>query len=175
MTELSELDLDSISVNELRRLDSDDHWISAQVGLLSSINPEGVPSQATAFGIRYANTLSRDLLVRTSTVQDSLCLELSTYFYKQVGLNEDTYTLLPLNASLRYNLFAGETLGLFVYAGVTKNFVAQANNALLEAIDFQSGFGISAGAGLLYVMGPKWNLRFDFGLDMIGTGLVIRF
>lgn len=172
---ISELDLDSMSVNELRRLDTDSNWVTAQVGLISALNPEGLATQVTAFGLRYATTLSRDLVFRTASVQDSLCLELSTYFYKQVGTSDDTYTVMPLNANFRYNLFAGETVGLFVYAGFAKSFVLQANNPLLEALDFQSSFGVNAGLGFLYVMGPKWNLRFDYGIDMIGAGLVIRF
>jgi hypothetical protein len=172
---ISELDIDAMSINELRRLDTDSNWMSAQLGLLSVLNPEGIPSQVTAFGIRYATTLSRDLLVRTASVQDSLCLEFSSYFFKQVGISDDTYTITSLHANLRYNLFTGDTVGLFAYAGFSKAFVLQANNGIDTALEFQSALGLNAGLGFLYVMGPKWNLRFDYGIDTIGAGLVIRF
>jgi hypothetical protein len=129
----------------------------------------------TAAGFRYGLTTMKLIFFKNSQVQDSLSPELGLYLYKSLQSANDTYTVMPVLATMRYNLTFGDSLTLFGYAGLLKNFVIMAFQPDGETLKNLNSFFPAIGAGLLFRVGPNWDTRVDFGTDVLSVGLVLRF
>jgi outer membrane protein W len=110
-----------------------------------------------------------------------MTINVGVFTYKLIGYEfpgqnpEDTFTVLPVEISLRYNIHFNPDLSGFVRAGLVYNFVLQAQNATQNAIDRLKFFNPALGIGMHYRMGPHWYLRGDIGIDNLGVGVELRY
>jgi hypothetical protein len=184
-------DLSNIMVEEMKLFDRNENAISLGVGLfrsnlVSGGTPTGINagtgySTSTIYNsggfIRYSRTLKHMLHYKSKTLQDSLSLDGTVGFYKYLGAsgNGDTYTVVPLSVVARYTLHPSESFGVFVYAGLMANVVAQSVNADPYT---QAGFNSvmpEIGVGMLFQIGPSWYMRTDLGLDLFGLSIALKF
>ncbi|MGE0614284.1 MAG: hypothetical protein AB7P04_01475 [Bacteriovoracia bacterium] len=177
-----------ITVDEVKPLDVDKTWLSGMGGLVNNAGDFYM-----GFGLKYGTTLKHMLAMKRKNKQDSLVLEGSVYLYKvilpNVGAdNEPTgtnasFTVLPIVATIRYNIFYAGGFGFFVYGGFGKNLVLTSTNDT-EDIDESgtgdgterlSGFVPAFGGGAFVQVGPRWQVRLDIGYDFVGAGIVLRY
>ena len=174
------------SIEEADPIDRDHHALTMQLGFLHNLNSEEKPVYFTGIGLRYGLTLGRMLLLSRPKLQDSLTLEGSAFLYKIANYtqDDDAYTVMPLIGTVRYTVMTSDHFGFFFYGGIGKNLVtptAFPENADADALTQGEAVEIltrpvtAAGAGLLFKLGPGWEIRADVGLDMIATGLMLRF
>jgi len=188
--ELDPYDERSLIAEEITPLDPDPNWLSFMGALIRNpgLERNNTTTPVTAvesgsinvggFGLRYGYTVADRIFLRDQEVQDSLVPEIGFYYYSITNYtdDQDSYTLLPVLGNFRYNLLAGETYGFFLYLGFMQNFVLSSEND-------RAGYGseslgstrLAMGGGLLFHVGPNWNVRVDIGIENIGAGLVLRF
>jgi hypothetical protein len=177
-----------LSIEELNELDPHRHMVSAQFGYLTNSIPTSSRHLFMGGGFRYSLTPIRMLFLRKGSIQDSVSLETGLFVYKIVkllaGTNDaiDTYTVLPVPLTVRYNIALSENFTLFAYGGMLMNFVIGATSGFATAIEALNTFGEnrfapipSFGGGILFRVGPNWAARADVGYDFIGAGLVLKF
>lgn len=170
-------DLRSIAIEDIRQLDTDRQWLSAQIGFLKNQSFNGGASYYSGIGFRYALNVGKMMFLYGKRVQDSLSAEGGWFLYKILGyeVTQDAYTVSPFVGTLRYNILFGEDFSLFFYGGLMGNFVVSSFQASEEGQNRLRTFVPAFGTGMTFRIGPRWQVRADFGLDMIATGLVLRF
>lgn len=156
-------------------------WVSAGLGYVRN-TPNGTGSSYfTAAGFRYGYDIARMIFMDSGKTEDSLTAEGAVYFYNILNLDQanDSYNLMPVTLTMRYNMFFTESVGVFLYGGVVKNVIFSANPAgsptTATRVSNMSLLMPAAGAGLLFQMGPGWYTRIDAGIDIAGLSLVLRF
>lgn len=133
-------------------------------------------------GLRYGFMAFRNPFFRRNSVQDSVMIEGGFYSYRILNhvIENDSYTVIPLIWTLRYNLYFSESFGMFFYSGLTYNMASATSElpdpdtALQTASDL-SGVVPAAGAGFIFGIGPNWEARFDAGMELVGLSLTLRF
>jgi hypothetical protein len=171
-------DLENISVEELQEFDPETHWFSFGLSFLRNSNKDGEGTYFVGGGARYAVNTGRLLFLKDNKSQDSFSLEGGAFFYKVLNFDaaNDSYTVMPLQFTGRYNVMLGEGFGFFFYGGLMRNIVIATNaNAVQDTTDAFSSWVPCIGTGLLFRVGPNWLTRVDLGYDMIGLGLSLRF
>jgi len=167
-------------IDEVQPLDIHRHWLSGQFGFFRNNAPpsSGGVIYLQAGGLRYGFTLSKMLFLRRARIQDSVALEAGAFLFKAVpyeaSLN-DAYTVMPLLGTVRYNINLGDSFGVFFYGGIMQNFVLSSVNGTDANIAALNSTTPAGGAGLMFQIGPSWDVRVDLGIDVIGTGLMLRF
>lgn len=164
-------------IDDNRPFDRLKHSISAEMGLFKSETALGTPAYFTGLGVRYGLTLARMILFRRSSVQDSFVVEggLFTYSLANYQIPADSYTVMPMVGTLRYNVFLNETIGIQLYGGISRNMVLASTDATDEALARLAKVTPAAGGGLIFKLGPHWDARVEGGVDMIGAGLMVSF
>lgn len=171
-------DFNPYAVDEIRPFDTDRHWLSANIGFFkNSTSNDQQNGMYSGAGLRYAYMVGRQVLVDTPLVQDSFAAEIGLANYTVANFEDETdsYSVLPIHATLRYNLLLQEDLSAFLYGGILKNQVLSSVEGTAQAESSLSSFLPALGAGLMFRIGPKWHIRADVGMDLIGGGLVLRF
>lgn len=176
LTRDEELTLKQLEIREYPQLDRFSHWLSLQMGLIRNLSASNEATYYTGGGIRYGLTVGKRMLAKQNS-EDSLVLEGTIFYYRvlQFLTPTDEYTMTPWGVNLRYNLMWSETFGFFLYGGFLYNYILSSQGDTAEGIALLGGFVPSFGTGLLYTMGPHWQLRLDLGYDLIGIGLVLRY
>jgi hypothetical protein len=166
------------TILEIQPLDRYNQAISAQLAFFQGPvqNDASGPPYYSAMGIRYSRTVARKLLFR-SKLQDSFTLEGGRCLYGLTNylVSGDTYNVMPLLATGRYNVFFNDTFGAYFYGGFGRSLVIGSTAATDEGLASLESFIPAAGAGLLFHLGPHWSARVEGGVDMIGAGLMIGF
>jgi len=167
----------SLTAEEVFPIDTTYHGLTAQFGYLRNFDVESLGTYFAGGGIRYGLTLGRMLFLRKSNIQDTITVEGGVFLYKVLNYrgSGDSFTVLPLIGTVRYNLLLGENFTLFGYGGYMKNRVIQNGTEDLESAAILSSGMPAIGGGIMFRAGPHWHIRIDAGLDMIGAGLVLRF
>ncbi|MGZ3698010.1 MAG: hypothetical protein ACXWP5_07745 [Bdellovibrionota bacterium] len=180
-----------LTVEEIQPLETRRSWLTAELGFFQNLNidPDAITKNNgqppagyyAGGGARYGFSVFRQILLRKASVQDSITPEAGIFAYKILGANNDTYTLLPVLATIRYNILFGEKVAIFIYGGIMQNFVVAATQASLlpdgktATTDALRTTIPAFGGGLLLRLGPSWNIRLDAGWDSFSLGLVLRF
>lgn len=153
------------------------HALSAEFGFLQNRSIAGASQLFHGGGMRYALTLGKSVFFNRSTVTDSIAAEGGMFWYSVSGYQtpDDSYTVFPLVATLRYNVFPSDVVGIFFYGGIMDNYVPIDASSTAKAVAALSGIVPAAGAGLIFHLGPHWDARIDAGIDMFASGLMIRF
>ena len=151
--------------------------LSLGFGYFKNVGATGAAISPAGAQLRYGYNLGNMLLLKRAAYQDSLTLEGGLQLYKltNYAVNNDAYTVLPINLGLRYNIYFSSNTAIFLYGGLTKSNVMETANGSAEAVAILGGFIPSAGGGLLIRVGPHWEVRADIGIDMQALGLVLRF
>lgn len=158
------------TADEVTALDPNNHWLSGGGFLLR--NTTGLFSGG---GMRYGLTFSHMPFLSSASVQDSLALEAGFYFYKTQASATATLSVLPFSGVLRYNVYFSGSASVFAYAGFLANKVIGSTSATDQQIIAHSGFLPAGGLGLIFHIGPNWDVRVDAGYDSIGGSLMLRF
>jgi hypothetical protein len=169
---------EDITVEEVRPLDPFRNSFALQLASMRNNGPEGDSRSFWAAGLRYGLRLSKRIFANRPKLQDSLTLEGGLFMYKAMEITEgesDSYTIVPIVGTVRYTLLFGETFGMFAYGGAVLNQVVASTNEQEAAMSALNSALPAFGLGMLFQIGPQWEIRTDFGLDMIGAGLVLRF
>lgn len=171
-----ELTLQQLEIREYQPLDRFSHWLTIQMGMIRNLSASQDSTLYTGGGIRYGITAAKRILARKES-EDSLVIEASAFYYRvlQFLTPTDEYTLTPWGFNLRYNYMWSETFGFFLYGGFLYNYILASSGGSSDGTTILGGFVPAFGTGLLYTMGPHWQLRFDIGCDLIGIGLVLRY
>jgi hypothetical protein len=166
-----------MTVDEVNSLDPNLQWLTASFGFFRNYGADGQSAYFTGGGLRYAVTLGKSLFLRRAHAQDSLALEAGAFYYKILNFqgNNDSYAVVPLIGTLRYNILFGENFGIFFYGGIMQNNVTSVVGGNEDAKAVLSSVFPAAGAGILFRVGPSWDARVDLGIESIGLGLVLRF
>jgi hypothetical protein len=174
-------------IEEIYPLDSNSQGLTFSFGAFRNNGPPdsaGDPTGAAYFyggGLRYALTIGTMLFAQSAAVQDTLALEPGVFFYKLVnfiGEDGDAYNLVPIIGTLRYTLNFGENFGLFFYGGLMYNYLLSASGEGQAFEDAKVGLASifpAMGTGLIFRVGPNWDMRFDIGTDVAQLGLMLRF
>jgi hypothetical protein len=167
-----------MEVETINSLDSTSHAITGQAGFFRSTNKtSSASSNFSVMGVRYAYTVGRSLLMNQNRSQDSLALEGGAFMFRLVNYEVvgDSYSVLPIIVTLRYNMYFSETIGMHLYGGVARSSVIGATNGSSTVISDLQSIGPAVGGGLQFKIGPHWSARLDAGLDLVGAGLMISF
>jgi hypothetical protein len=171
-----------VSVEETHSFDVHRSWLSAGLGYYQNVGPLVDGARGSGYfagaGVRYGYSLGKEIFLRTSRLQDSLVAELGVSIYKIVNFEtnqNDSYSVLPLTLTARYNILFSENFGIFFYTGVCQNVVFGATNTTGDTLAQLRSLLPAAGGGLFFRIGPSWHVRVDAGYDMIGAGLSLRF
>src|SRR5690606_3143258 len=132
----------------------------------------------SAGGLRYGLTVGKQLLLSQTRLQDDLTVEGGVFFYSvndYTGPDSgDSFSVMSAVGTLRYTILTSETFGIFFYGGLMRNNATSTGEDLdtqEDALIALSGFTPAVGGGMLFRMGPGWELRTDLGADMIAMGL----
>ena len=96
----------------------------------------------------------------------------------------DSYTLMPIIATLRYTVYLNEEFGVSGYGGVMRNIVTSdqapagvaTNDPTFQGIVNNLGLVLPAfGIGAVVRIGPGWYIRADVGTDGATAGIALRF
>jgi hypothetical protein len=166
-----------LSVQEDLPLEPLRHAITAQYAQIRNVDNGNNAAQYSGFGIRYAFNFARMVLLHRRTLQDMLSLEASAFYYSISGFNvsTDSYTVIPIIGTLRYNLLVGENLDFFLYGGLLKNNVSQSGATDNSGTVLLGTTKAALGGGAMVKIGPAWAIRLDFGTDLFGVGAVLKF
>lgn len=170
-----------VSDDDSMMIDLHKQWVSAGLGLLRNTPDGSGSSYFTGAGFRYGYDIADLIFMRSAKSQDSLTLEGALYFYNILNLDQanDSYDLMPVTITMRYNMFFTESFGVFLYGGVVRNVILAANPSgsptTATRVSNMSQVMPAAGAGLLLQLGPGWYARLDAGIDIAGMSLVLRF
>lgn len=166
-----------ISIEEVEDYDPNRHWLTGQFSLLRNLGTDGSYGYYAGAGARYGYTFFKDIFFYSKAAQDSLAFELGVFGVKLANIQTegDSYTVVPIIFTGRYNIALSENWIVFLYGGVVNNVVlnsSEADGAFLSAIQSPPP---AIGVGLFLLVGPYWYARLDVGLDQIGMGLTLRF
>ena len=169
--------LSDFSQSEDVNIEMHNHILTAQLGLMQNVDSMGDAKFYTSAGVRYGYNFARRLIFDKPTLQDMLTLEGGVFFYKIVGFSQqdDEFTVIPLSATLRYNLLVSESLTFFFYGGIVKNNASSSSTDASNSLALLSRTRAALGGGLLIRIGPGWSLRADGGTDAIAFGASLRF
>ena len=170
-------DTSDLTVDEIFPIDTNHQWLTAEFAYIANYAAGGGYSYYTGGGLRYGITVGKMIFLERPKVQDSFVIEGGLFLYKILNYvqQNDAYTVVPLIATGRYNIQFSDTYAIFLYGGLVKSFVAGSAQSTGDTVNSLSGVIPAVGAGMLFGIGPHWDLRLDAGLDMIGVGLVLRF
>jgi hypothetical protein len=151
--------------------------ISGEFGFLrnNSVGGSTGGGYYIAGGFRYGLTVGRMLFVKRANAQDSITLEGGAFIYKILAENNDAYTVVSFIPTLRYNIVLSDNFGIFFYGGAMINRVAAATNATDAGLESLTSILPAGGGGLIFQLGPNWDVRVDAGIDMLSAGLMLRF
>ena len=140
-------------------------------------------TQNSGFSGTYSHLLQRNVFIQHSPIQDSLNLEGAFTYYSRSNFtgNNDTYTILPLRAELRYDVYLSEYWAFAGYVGLQYNFLLGTDNVNVASFPVEdtakgviSGPQFTLGVGIFYNIGPQWYLRADLGWDRLALGLSVK-
>ena len=152
-----------------------------QVGLLNLPKFDAGSFYVAAAGAQYSHTLYHPLWHTGREKQDSVTLDVSILASKILDYSDvagDSYTLLPIIVTGRYNWLFTEDAGVFVYGGLLKPLVLSTSGegpSISEASAILGSFQLALGVGAFYQVGPQWFLRVDVGIEQLSAGLALRF
>lgn len=153
------------------------HILSLQLGFLYNVDATNARYRYNGIGLRYGFNFARRIIFNQSGRQDMLTLEAGAYYFTispYEGL-DDTVTVYPLEAVLRYTFMPNDSLQFFIYAGIMKSFV-QASETVTEAgAALLTRSQLAIGGGMIIPIGPGWALRGDAGKEKIVFGISLRF
>lgn len=170
-----------LHVEEAQLFDDDANGLNFCFGMIRALSPSGGSATFGAGGLRYARTINRNLFFYSPKLQDSLSLELGMFLLKVSNYDPpsattlDSFTLFPIEGTLRYNTHFNQDWSGYFYLGLMKYIIVDATNYTATGTNNLSAFMPAVGAGLLYRLGPRWYLRANLGLDMIDVGFTLRF
>ncbi len=160
------------TIEEVMPLDPNNQWLTACFGYFNNGG-----NYFAGAGARYGLSLGKMIFLRKAHLQDSFAIEGGVFFYKILGFatSGDSYSVLPFEATARYNVLFGENFGIFFYGGMMQNIVTQVSGG--DAVTQASLQTIvpAVGTGLLFRVGPSWEARVDLGYEMLSLGLMLRF
>ncbi len=167
-----------IAIEEVKQLDKYKSWLTAELAFLRNTDSTGTTTDLFAGGgIRYGLNIDRKVFFSQARLQDSLAAELGIFYYKIVNFSTsgDSYSVVPIIPTLRYNLTFSEEFTWFFYGGIMFNFASGAGNAVAQVTSNLNATQLAIGTGVEFRLGPNFDGRVDLGYDMLGLGLVLRF
>ncbi|MEK7689684.1 MAG: hypothetical protein AAB425_01545, partial [Bdellovibrionota bacterium] len=112
-----------LSVQELFQLDHYVQGFGLEAGYYRNTSAGGALTFYRGLGFRYSLTPIHMMFLRRPRLQDSLGIEIGSAVYKKLGYvsgRNDSYTVMPSEAVLRYSFLIGENLSIFLYGGILK-------------------------------------------------------
>lgn len=149
--------------------------VAFTLGYIRNSDPAGSFAYYTTGGVRLGLLFQKMPWMKGRKVQDAIYADFSLFGYRPFFSVTDYHTIIPMGAQLRYQIFLSETLSVFCYGGLYYNFDLPGSDASTETQAMLSGILPAGGAGIVYRIGPNWDVRFDFGLDYVGGGLMLSF
>jgi hypothetical protein len=126
----------------------------------------------------FSNVVKRGLIYKKESPQDSLSMEYGFCAYTVETPNTTgglgSYSLFPIRAEVRYDLYLSEMFTLFGYGGGQFNWIYSRSQGTVTDAENLEGLQLNLGVGVFYNMGPQWYLRGDVGIDRIALGLALR-
>lgn len=165
-------------IEEFQEMDRDWNWFSVQFGLLKNLDVAGAETNYFGFGMHYGLTVLKEIFLQSNSAQDSLSFDGAAYYYNVAEYDEeigDSYTVLPLSGSIRYNIFFSPNFCFFMYGGILYNFVLAGTDSTDTGLTNLASIFPAVGGGFAYRLGPQWFIRADIGLDKMSGGIMLRF
>jgi hypothetical protein len=169
--------LRNIIADEVRPLDSAHQWLTGQFGAFLNRSSRRNYTYFGGVGGRYGVTLGKMLFLKGLNAQDSISLECGVFAFKVVRFmtDFDSYYVMPVVPTLRYNMNFGENWIWFFYGGVRYNVILAATDSTALGLWKLNTLLPAVGTGVMYQFGPKWFARADIGLEMLAFGLTLKF
>ncbi len=167
----------ALSAEEVFPLDLTPFGVSLEFGYFRAVNPTLTSFYFSGGGVRFGLKLFQIIFLKRPFLQDSLTLEGGAFVVKiqNFGGTLNAYSLVPTIGDLRYTLHIGEGFNLFFYGGILKNFVVSSALGDPAVINSFSLLQPAFGGGVIFRVGPNWEVRVGVGYDMLGAGIVLRF
>lgn len=167
----------SLTADEVFPIDKNRYAIAAEFGYFRNLNTEGTSIYFPGGGFRYSFGFGKTLFFSQATPQDGLTFDAGAFFYKilNLGPQPDAYSVAVLTGTMTYKILLSEFYGFFFYGGLEKNIVVSSAEGDEDIILALSSVLPAVGGGLVFQVGPNWEARAIFGMDMIGGGIVLRF
>ena len=156
-------------------LDPNRNLLGADVSAIRNVAPGGGTSTYfTGVAFRYGYTLLNKPFFMSATLQDSITIETILFYYRVLNYTGvlDSYNVTSPCLILRENFHTSDTFTFFIYAGGIYNYIFSSFNQQSSSLQ---NFGIAGGVGFLYRMGPRWDLRMNFGYESLSGGIALRF
>ena len=169
-----------LAVQEESPIEQNRHAVTLEYGSMKSVAADASPTTFSGIGLRYGFNIWRMALWHRKSLQDMVTVEAALFYYTISGYltPDDSVTVYPIIADVRYTLLVGESLGLFGYLGVVKNTAStskDASPALVSAVLGLNTTRTALGVGATLKIGPAWAVRLDVGTDLFGVGAVLKF
>ncbi len=180
LTEEEERELKALAYEEPPNLEPERDALSFVAGGYRLPEYSGGAMYLRAAGLRYSRTFLLPVWKNFRKLQDSLSADVTAVFGKRLEYAEagDSYTVMPLLVSMRYNWNLSESIGIFAQTGLMKPWVVSSvtsgtDEGLAAEILGQFQFGL--GIGALWRLGPQWFGRIDLGVEQLSGGITLKF
>ncbi|HTL12998.1 MAG TPA: hypothetical protein VL588_10945 [Bdellovibrionota bacterium] len=168
-------DLENLAADEVKPMDPDSQWLTGEFGMFKNTGSIGGTDTYVGGGARYGLTLGKMIFLASNKAQDALAVEAGAFLYKILGTSSETFTVMPVTVTGRYHINVTADLGLFFYFGINMNLVIENTGGTQNELTSLATTLPAGGGGITFRIGPKWHIRADIGIDMIGAGLMLRF
>lgn len=181
LTEAEERELKSLAYEEPPNHEPEKLAFGGHFALLRLPRFDSGALYASAAGLRYSQTVRHPLYFPGRKLQDSVSIDFSLLASKILDYSDvagDSYTLIPMMLSGRYNWLFSENLGAFGYAGLVKPWVLSYSGdepSASVAAEVLGSIQLAFGVGIFYQVGPQWFIRLDLGIEQVGAGLSLKF
>ncbi len=158
-------------------LDPFGNAFSFQFATISNLDKTESVTTYKALGLRLSYNFGRMSLIKKKTVQDMFTLEAGGFFYAIAGFEapDDSVSILAFLPTLRYNILIGQYITLYGYGGAMINTVTSSTNVVETSTRKLSKVLPAGGVGGLLQFGPAWAIRADYGVDLFGIGVMLKF
>lgn len=181
LTEAEERELKVLAYEETPNYLPETEAIGIHAAFLRLPKFESGAFYVAAAGPRYSRSLSHPIYFSDKRLQDSLAVDTSALICKILDYSDvsgDSYTLVPIIVSGRYNWHYSEDFAVFVYGGLIKPWVVGKSGtepSVSAAASVLGSIQVALGVGATLRVGPQWYLRTDLGVDQVSLGLDLRF
>lgn len=165
-----------IWAEETLLFETETHWLSTEVGMFLNYNSSLGYQYYFGVGAKYGLTLFKRFVMSSNDAQDSVSVDVGVFNYRVVSYEKDndSYTVLPIIADVRYNVYTSDSFLIFGYVGFIYNNILTSNNETSNGMANLGSSGLVGGLGFLAQLGPRWWIKVNTGLEMLGLGLVLR-
>ncbi|MBI2606588.1 MAG: hypothetical protein HYW49_10980 [Deltaproteobacteria bacterium] len=163
--------------DEMQQLDPSAGALTVLYASVRNVDKDYKYTNYSSFGLRYGYNFGKRIFASKRTLQDMFTAEIGVFYYSisSFRVPTDGVTITPVIPTLRYSLLFGPYFSLYAYGGAMLNIVAPSTKFDEADAAALAKTQPALGLGTMLAFGPGWALRIEYGLDLFGVGIVLKF